>query len=59
MSNPTPPLIPLPDDGDERGVPEQEVDGDTVLDADADADQVDGAEADRLAAEEPRDDDAV
>ncbi|WP_091234355.1 hypothetical protein [Microbacterium sp. 3J1] len=59
MSNPTPPILPLPDGGDDQDIPQQEVDGGTVLDTDADADQIDGAEADRLAAEEPRDDDAV
>lgn len=60
MTNPIPPLVPLPDDGDDQGVPQREVDGERVLDTDADADQVDGADADRLAAEQPDgSDDAV
>lgn len=59
MSTPIPPLVPLPDDGDPTGVPEREVDGESVLDTDVDADQIDGAEADRLAAERPAEDDAV
>jgi hypothetical protein len=52
MSNPIPPL-PLPDDdADEtEGVPTREVDGDTVLDTDADQDAVDSYAADRLATE--------
>ena len=58
MSTPIPPLVPLPDDGDLEGVPHREVDGEAVLDTDVDADQVDGADADRLAAERPTDDDA-
>ncbi|MGJ0388531.1 hypothetical protein [Microbacterium sp. CGR1] len=58
MSTPIPPLVPLPDDGDAAGVPEREVDGEAVLDTDIDADQVDGAEADRLAAERSADEDA-
>ncbi|OAN38364.1 hypothetical protein [Microbacterium sp. H83] len=53
MSTPTPPLVPLPDEGDDQAVPQRDVDGERVLDTDADADQVDGAEADRLAAENP------
>lgn len=56
MSTPNPPLVPLPDDGDLEGVPHREVDGEPVLDTDADADQVDGATADRLAAEHPAED---
>lgn len=59
MSTPTPPLVPMPDDGDPAGVPEREVDGEAVLDTDVDADQVDGAEADRLAAERPASDDGA
>ncbi len=58
MSTPTPPLVPLPDEGHDRdGVPERDVDGEAVLDTDANPDQVDSAEADRVAAESP--DDAV
>lgn len=53
-NNPIPPLVPLPDDdGEIDGVPHREVDGKPVLDTDADADQVDGAAADRLASEKP------
>lgn len=60
MSTPTPPLVPLPDDGEDQGIAQREVDGEPVLDTDADADQVDGADADRLAAEHPDgSDDAV
>ncbi|MBW8763192.1 MAG: hypothetical protein JF592_11495 [Microbacterium sp.] len=52
MSNPIPPL-PFPDDADDEtdDVPTREVDGDTVLDADADQDAVDSYGADRLASE--------
>lgn len=57
MSTPTPPLVPLPEDGDPDGVPAREVDGEPVLDTDVDADRIDGAEADRLAAEHPTDGD--
>lgn len=59
MSTPIPPLVPLPDDGEPETVPQRDVDGEPVLDTDVDADQVDGAEADRLAAERPAEDDAV
>lgn len=59
MSTPIPPLVPLPDDGESETVPQREVDGESVLDTDVDADQIDGAEADRLAAERPAEDDAV
>lgn len=59
MSTPNPPLVPLPEGGDLEGVPHREVDGEHVLDTDVDADQVDGATADRLAAEQsPERDDA-
>lgn len=51
MSNPTPPLVPLPDDGSADGVPEREVDGEEILDEDANPDDVDSATADRIAAE--------
>lgn len=51
MSNPIPPL-PFPDDADETDdVPTREVDGDTVLDTDANQDAVDSYAADRLASE--------
>lgn len=57
-NNPIPPLVPRPDDDAEvDGVPHHEVDGEPVLDTDADADQVDGVAADRLAAEHPAEDD--
>lgn len=53
-NNPIPPLVPKPDDEDTiDNVPHRVVDGEPVLDTDADADQVDGAAADRLAAEQP------
>ena len=52
-NNPIPPLVPRPDDDAEvDGVPHRDVDGEPVLDTDADADQVDGVAADRLAAED-------
>lgn len=52
MSNPIPPLVPLPDDGDANdSVPRQDIDGEPVIDPDADPDQVDSADADRIAAE--------
>ncbi|MFK4852479.1 hypothetical protein ACI3KT_12655 [Microbacterium sp. ZW T6_19] len=52
MSNPIPPL-PFPDDADDEtdDVPTREVDGDTVLDTDANQDAVDSYAADRLASE--------
>lgn len=52
MSNPIPPL-PFPDDADDErdDVPTREVDGDTVLDPDANQDAVDSHTADRLASE--------
>ena len=48
MSNPTPPLVPLPDD-DHGDIPTLEVDGDETLDTDIDDALVDSAEADRAA----------
>jgi hypothetical protein len=61
MSNNTgvPPMpLPLPGDDDGSGVdPTREVDDRDVLDADADDDQVNSADADRLAAEDPSHDD--
>jgi len=52
MSNPIPPL-PFPDDADDEtdDVPTREVDGDTVLNTDANQDAVDSYAADRLASE--------
>lgn len=49
MSNPIPPIIPIPDDDASDGVPTREVDGETVLDPDADGAQVTSVEADRIA----------
>lgn len=58
-NNPIPPLVPRPEGEDKiDGVPHREVDGKPVLDTDADAAQVDGAAADRLAAERPLDEDS-
>jgi hypothetical protein len=52
-SNPTPGLVPGPiGDDDPADEPVQEVDGETVLDPDADPDRIDSADADRIAAEE-------
>lgn len=52
MTNP-PPIPPIPpldgDETDEQGVPVREVDGERQIDPDADASQVDSAEADRIA----------
>ncbi|WP_309066394.1 hypothetical protein [Microbacterium sp.] len=52
MSNPTPNFLPDPDDTDDeqQPVPTREVDGETVLDEDADPDLIDSADADRIAA---------
>jgi hypothetical protein len=51
MSNPTPNFLPQDPDADpEVDAGTREVDGEQVLDPDADADQVDSAAADRLAA---------
>lgn len=49
MSNPIPPIIPIPDDDASDGVPTREVDGETVLDPDADDAQITSVEADRIA----------
>ncbi|WP_067200328.1 hypothetical protein [Microbacterium sp. XT11] len=59
MTNPTPPVLPFPDDDDstDDDVATREVDGEETLDPDADPDAVDSAEADRLAAEGGDDDD--
>ncbi|WP_314423470.1 hypothetical protein [uncultured Microbacterium sp.] len=52
MSTPIPPLVPIPDDGDPNdSVPRQDVDGEPALDADANPDEIDSADADRIAAE--------
>lgn len=59
MSNPIPPIVPPPDD-DAPDVPTREVDGETVLDPDADDAQVTSVEADRIASTadaDPYDDD--
>ncbi|MGB3374481.1 MAG: hypothetical protein WBA87_05015 [Microbacterium sp.] len=51
MSNPTPNFLPHDPDADpEVDAGTREVDGERVLDPDVDADQVDSAAADRLAA---------
>lgn len=56
MSNPIiPPLPPILHD-DEADVPTKDVDGERVLDPDADDALVDSAEADRIAAEADEDD---
>lgn len=50
MSNPIPPIVPLPEDDDStEEVPMQEVDGREVLDPDIDETLIDSAAADRLA----------
>ncbi|MFK4762298.1 hypothetical protein ACI3KS_15310 [Microbacterium sp. ZW T5_45] len=50
--NPIPPIPPLIDGGaEDANVPVREVDGEELLDPDADATGIDGAEADRIAAE--------
>jgi len=51
--NPTPPIPPFiaDDDADDANAPLRDVDGEEQLDPDADADGIDSAEADRLAAE--------
>lgn len=51
MSNPTPPIPPVPPFAgkDDEDVPTREVDGERVLDEDADDAQIDSAEADRAA----------
>lgn len=51
MSNPYPAPFPIPSDGaDAEESVTRDVDGGEVLDEDIDADRVDSAEADRLAA---------
>ncbi|WP_243231095.1 hypothetical protein [Microbacterium sp. CIAB417] len=53
MSNNTfPPPVPLPGDGESDQEPTREVDGEEVLDEDLDDDQVDSADADRIASQE-------
>jgi len=57
MSNPIPPL-PFPDDDHDRDdLPTVEVDGEEVLDPDADPDGIDSHAADRVASESPDEDD--
>nr|WP_314842496.1 hypothetical protein [uncultured Microbacterium sp.] len=57
MSNSTPPLIPLPEDHEQRdGIPRREQDGEDVIDRDANPENIDSATADRVAAEEPGED---
>nr|WP_201470040.1 hypothetical protein [Microbacterium hydrocarbonoxydans] len=52
MSNPIPPLVPFPEDGEPNdGVPRQDVEGEPAIDPDANADEIDSADADRIAAE--------
>jgi len=51
-NNPTPGFVPGPDDDARPEDPVKEVDGETVLDPDADPDQIDSADADRIAAEQ-------
>ncbi|MDT0157429.1 hypothetical protein Q9R19_07325 [Microbacterium sp. ARD32] len=56
MSNPTPAYLPEDPDFDDQPDPAtREVDGEEVLDPDADPDLIDSAEADRLAAEDDAD----
>ncbi|WP_243225527.1 hypothetical protein [Microbacterium sp. CIAB417] len=51
MSNPYPAPFPIdPDGSDAEDRVTRDVDGEEVLDEDLDADQIDSAEADRLAA---------
>ncbi|MFD5215104.1 hypothetical protein [Microbacterium sp. NPDC058345] len=51
MSNPTPNYLPEdPDAATDEDLATREVDGETVLDPDADPDMVDSVEADRIAA---------
>lgn len=60
MSNPTPPIVPLPDGDEPEGVPTKDVDGENVLAEDIDDSLVDSVEADRVAAgAEDVDDDAL
>lgn len=60
MTNPTPNMLPEDPDLEEEdaGMPTREVDGDVELDPDADADQVDSIDADRLASGAEDEDDA-
>ncbi|MGW9158335.1 MULTISPECIES: hypothetical protein [unclassified Microbacterium] len=60
MSNPIiPPVPPVPHDDDAAGVPTRDLDGEQVLDPDADDALVDSAEADRIAAGADEDGDAT
>ena len=56
MSNPTPPLVPPFPDDEPDDVATRDVDGEQVLDPDADPDAIDSAEADRLASQGADDD---
>ena len=58
MSNPIMPIPPLPDEEPDT-MPTREVDGERALEPDAAAEEVDSAEADRLAAESGADDDRL
>lgn len=51
-TNSLPPIVPRPDD-DAATNATKEVDGDEVLDADANDDLIDSADADRLATTDP------
>jgi len=62
MSNPIPPIIPLPDDAEndepfDDDLVTMEQDGESVLDPDIDDDLIDSAAADRLAVGDAEDDD--
>ena len=59
MSNPIPPVVPLPDDGTPDGVQTKEVDGEQVPDTDIDDALVDSAEADRVASGADEEDDLL
>ena len=55
-TNSLPPIVPgSGSDSDYADAPTKEVDGENVLDTDADPDLIDSADADRLAATEPGD----
>lgn len=52
MSTPIPPLVPFPEDGEPHdSVPRQDVDGEAAIDPDANPDEIDSADADRIAAQ--------
>lgn len=60
MTNPTPNMLPEDPDleEDDAGVPTREIDGEVEIDPDADPDQVDSIDADRLASGAEEEDDA-